>query len=204
MGFAGWSVGLFAIDGPKVLAPADAGPSSGIGVKIPGLGFSTFSFLVPVAGPGSGRFAVGKGFGRGSAGLGGPFRWLLGVMGSTFAGDRGTVGTLGGGCASTTSARVKTVGGVSGSASGMGTGSGAGGASTSAGMRSERAVWNGDPQSSDTPSKPVMCQQRSQECRSEHGMPHGCALRQADCDGQTETPASRTSSITDTMAPCSA
>ena len=47
-------------------------------------------------------------------------------MGSTFAGDRGTVGTLGGGCASTTSARVKTVGGVSGSASGMGTGSGAG------------------------------------------------------------------------------
>lgn len=78
MDFAGWSVGLFSIDGPKVLAPADAGPSSGIGVKRPGLGFSNVFVSGPGGGPGSGRFAVGKGFSRGSVGLGRTFSMAFG------------------------------------------------------------------------------------------------------------------------------
>jgi hypothetical protein len=73
------------------------------------MGFSNVFVSGPGGGPGSGRFAAGKGLGRGSVGLGRIFSMALGgVMGSTFAGDRGTVGTLGGGCASTTSACVKT------------------------------------------------------------------------------------------------
>ena len=81
-----------------------------------------------------------------------------GVIGSTFAGVSGVAGVMVGGRASTTSVLVRIVGGVSGSASGTAMGSGAGGGTitTSAGMRSGRAVVMGnDPQSSEIQSKPV-------------------------------------------------
>jgi hypothetical protein len=129
------------MDGPRVLAPAGAGPSSGMGVSCPGFGFSNVVVSGCAGGPTC--FAAGGGCGRDAARLGGTFsRAFGGVMGSTGVGVRGAAVRIGGGFAGTTSVFVRIVGGVSGSTSDVATGSGGAGGggamTTSAGMRSDR------------------------------------------------------------------
>ncbi len=149
MGFVGWSAGLAADEGPKALLPAGAGPSSGMGISGPGLGFSNVVVSGPGGGPGDSSGVLGRTcFARWRRlladvrGFGERFFYGLRWDQRLHLRWRKGLGGGGGGFATITSVFERISGGVSGVTSDVATGSGTGGGGAtvtiSAGMRSAR------------------------------------------------------------------